>query len=354
MASRRFRPTRARARRARDDAPAPRSSRDCDRRTRRVVGACALPIALVSRRGRILAVGSRWPPSAGPVGGVLAVGDADDELARYLAGTTPWTLPGHAPSGERRVDLEAQPIRTAPRPAPLRWIVTRRSAGDPIDRWWVVAALQLTHAVRNALQPLQNVESLVDELGLDRPSPGLDAWLDVTSQSVDRIARLTGAYNRRWRQNLALDDRLRTGDLAGPLRRIVSHFRDLCHDRIQLRETLESTLGPVSHSPDLFEAAMVEVLSNAAQAVITGGEIRVEARIRDDHVVIRVSDDGGGMDEAERLGSRQLFMSTRRDGSGLGLPLADHWLGRMGATLSVTSRKGDGTAISIHLPLQDA
>ncbi len=48
------------------------------------------------------------------------------------------------------------------------------------------------------------------------------------------------------------------------------------------------------------------------------------------------------------------FFTTRRDGTGLGLAVAHHWVARHGGTLRVESAPGEGTRAIVALPLRRA
>jgi len=84
---------------------------------------------------------------------------------------------------------------------------------------------------------------------------------------------------------------------------------------------LNDVLPAVQIDPDRFRQVLVNIFGNAADAMTTGGVLRVSSRPGADGstVVLDVCDDGVGIDPAIRDRVFDPFVSTKRDGVGLGL-----------------------------------
>lgn len=103
---------------------------------------------------------------------------------------------------------------------------------------------------------------------------------------------------------------------------------------------------------------LINLLGNAVKFTPERGRIGIEARPVDpDHVLITVTDTGIGMAPAEvdtalrPFGQIDSTFNKRHEGTGLGLPIA-HALTRMhGGDLRIESRKGEGTRVSLILPV---
>lgn len=99
--------------------------------------------------------------------------------------------------------------------------------------------------------------------------------------------------------------------------------------------------------------AIVNLLNNAADASIANGDARVEMTTGADHdtLDIEVRDYGRGMHVGSAPSSGFGFQSTKHDGLGLGLALANATAERFGGTLNALAADGGGTRQCLRLPL---
>ena len=106
--------------------------------------------------------------------------------------------------------------------------------------------------------------------------------------------------------------------------------------------------------------ALANILKNSIEACSAdvdehGGLVKVQAVIIEEHVVIRVSDNGIGMSDEEKQGC-SLFVPGRRNkgkqfSTGYGLPIAARNIASHGGSLSLESRENEGTTVTISLPV---
>lgn len=106
--------------------------------------------------------------------------------------------------------------------------------------------------------------------------------------------------------------------------------------------------------PSVVRAVLFNLLNNSVQACRSGDMITMRASLEDEGQMLRleVRDGGVGMTAAVQERCTELFFSTKPTGSGLGLPLCKEVCERAGGTLRVRSRPGDGTFITVRLPVQ--
>jgi signal transduction histidine kinase len=104
---------------------------------------------------------------------------------------------------------------------------------------------------------------------------------------------------------------------------------------------------------------LLQVLTNlVGNAFRYGGdavEVTVRARVSGARVLIDVADTGPGIDPADQERLFERFFrghGAKPDdgGAGLGLPIAQRLVERMGGTLSLSSEPGRGTSVVIDLP----
>jgi hypothetical protein len=103
----------------------------------------------------------------------------------------------------------------------------------------------------------------------------------------------------------------------------------------------------------------MNLLLNARDAIRARGgegEIHIEARVSDGNVLVRIADDGQGIppEHFERL--FRPFFTTRPLGKGLGLGLytCHTIVGQHRGRIDIESQVGQGTTVSVLLPLSAA
>lgn len=111
-------------------------------------------------------------------------------------------------------------------------------------------------------------------------------------------------------------------------------------------------------SKDAIKQILINLLKNAAEAMIKGGSVTVTTRQPAEELTtgkkgieIVVADTGPGLPESVTANLYRPFVTTKQNGhSGLGLSIVHKTVKDLGGTLSHTSSPADGTSFSIFLP----
>ena len=127
----------------------------------------------------------------------------------------------------------------------------------------------------------------------------------------------------------------------------------------------DPAIPPVVTDAERLRTALVNVLTNARHAVlaaprpesgrsmVTTAEepaVRVQTRAHDGRVTIVIKDSGVGISPEDMAHIFDPYFTTRRAGTGLGLPISKNIIEGLGGTLAVSSRRGEGTEIRVDLP----
>jgi signal transduction histidine kinase len=94
--------------------------------------------------------------------------------------------------------------------------------------------------------------------------------------------------------------------------------------------------------PDLIAQLLLDLVTNAGEAVAPGGRVELRARAEPGAVVLAVADDGPGVPEPERARVFEPFYTTKAKGTGLGLAMAERIAKAHGGTLRVVPGAGAG------------
>ncbi|WP_457584656.1 response regulator [Ensifer canadensis] len=134
---------------------------------------------------------------------------------------------------------------------------------------------------------------------------------------------------------------------------------------IDTRRQIPATLPPLLVDRNQLELALLNLFVNASDAMIGGGTIVVSAEengsSRPDtlpagrYIRISVSDNGEGMDEATAARAAEPFFTTKGQGkgTGLGLSMVQGLAAQSGGILNLSSIKGEGTSVSLWLPIAE-
>lgn len=101
-----------------------------------------------------------------------------------------------------------------------------------------------------------------------------------------------------------------------------------------------------------LRAALMNLLNNAADA--SEHAIEISTRYDDAHFIVQISDDGPGLSEEVTLKAGSAFFTTKPEGRGLGLFLANATIERMGGTVRLYNREGGGATTELALPIVGA
>jgi signal transduction histidine kinase len=114
--------------------------------------------------------------------------------------------------------------------------------------------------------------------------------------------------------------------------------------RVEVHVTLPPTQTMIYGNLDQFELALINLVVNARDAMGKDGRIEIAVTPTSDHVEISVSDTGPGVPSEIRTELFKPFFTTKLDGKGTGLGLAQvaAMVEQAGASVRVDDREGGG------------
>ena len=208
-------------------------------------------------------------------------------------------------------------------------------------------AAGIAHEINN---PLTAVSSYAQLLALRLGDPRDAESARRIQEGIERIHRLVGNLMSFARPS---DDAFFPIDLNDIVADTLSFSRyEISRGETELREELAPRLPRVLGSKDQLEHLLVNLLTNARDAVAGRGTVWVATRAAGPRVYLEVADDGVGIDPAVRDRVFDPFFTSKPPGkgTGLGLFIAAGIARKHGGELQVESEPGRGSRFILALP----
>jgi signal transduction histidine kinase len=203
----------------------------------------------------------------------------------------------------------------------------------------------IAHEVRN---PLMIIKAALHTLrqGDVRPAVLREAVGDIDEE----VARLNGIVNDVLDFARPIQYQLAAADLNALCRESATAAQAVPGVAVQL--DLDASLPPVTTDPERLRVALINLVVNARQAVEAEGpaEVFLSTRSAADGVTIIVADNGVGISGADLPRVFDPYFTTKRGGTGLGLPIAKNIIEGLGGAITIASAPGRGTEMRIKLP----
>ena len=133
----------------------------------------------------------------------------------------------------------------------------------------------------------------------------------------------------------------------------LSPYTQAPGERLHVKVELAPDVPEVEADADQVKRVLLNVINNALEAMAeSGGELRLRTAPEGGGVVIRVEDDGPGVNDVERI--FEPHYTTKVKGTGLGLAIARQIVEEHGGRIRAESTPGAGTSVRIFLPAAPA
>jgi PAS domain S-box-containing protein len=207
----------------------------------------------------------------------------------------------------------------------------------------------VAHEVKNPLNSMRLwLENLKESLPADSDGVSQQA-VQVLDKEIDRLDAVVKRFLDFTRP---MDIRLEPTQLADLLKEVLEVAQpQLQKSNIQLAQLLPIDVPEVYVDRALLKQAVLNLVLNAAEAMPSGGQLRLVLSRRGEMAEITVGDTGKGISLENRQKIFQLFFSTRPGGSGIGLATTFRIVQLLNGSIDFTSEVGRGTTFRIELPL---
>jgi two-component system sensor histidine kinase HydH len=210
----------------------------------------------------------------------------------------------------------------------------------------------LAHEIKNPLSTIRlNLALLTEDLARSEDPKDKRALqkLRVVERECERLQEIVEQFLQFAR---ASELKLEVCNLNAVITELTEFVMPAARQRnVEILCYLRSDLPLVRLDRALFKQALLNLLLNAQDAMPNGGQIVITTQPVEGGVQISVIDTGTGMPPEVLKKIFRPFFSTRRHGTGLGLPTVKKIVEAHRGTISVQSEVGRGTKFTIQLPV---
>lgn len=216
----------------------------------------------------------------------------------------------------------------------------------------------VAHDFNNLLTVISGYGQLIlDNLEKRRSPENLKTYLEALLEASKRAAVLTNQLLALSRKQVVQPKLIDLNTLIGNMEPTL---RSLVRERIELRLETPGVPCPVKADPSQMEQMMMNLATNARDAMPNGGRLDIRTSFVDREsslpcVLLEIADSGNGMDADARTRVFEPFFSSRSRGKGTGLDLSTVYgiVKQSGGEVSVESEMGMGTTFRILLPVAE-
>ena len=214
----------------------------------------------------------------------------------------------------------------------------------------------LAHEINNPLATIDTLQTWIHDLAGSAPISEADR--NEILDSVSRIGEQVVRCKTITQDLLKFARRAESTPAEADLNALLTELAVIMRSRARVEgvavSTRLETIPPVLASLTKLQEIFMNLANNAVDAAAgrPGAEVRIASRLDSELVRVEVADNGSGISPGDLPKIFLPFFTTKaaERGTGLGLTICQNLVSELGGTLSVESREGVGTTMTVLLP----
>jgi len=218
------------------------------------------------------------------------------------------------------------------------------------ERIYALAQLSagLAHEIRTPLASLEGAAALVQRE--TQSTEQRREFLAIIQKESQRLNRLLSSFLEFAKPR---QPDLKMAKIGEVLDSVIVLVRNACDTgRLELRRHIQPGLPMLECDPEQLKQVLLNLVTNACQAMPQGGIVLLEAGPNETGINIDVHDQGGGIDQENLERIFDPFFTTKESGTGLGLSVAHQIVSQHAGTLTIVRNSPQGVTVRVSLPLR--
>ena len=203
----------------------------------------------------------------------------------------------------------------------------------------------LAHNIRNPIAAIRATAQVINDPALSAETKEDIAGIIATTDRLERWTRTLLSYLHPMKPQFANIE----------VKKLLENVLELCRVRIQSKQLhvdteIEADISTVAIDVELMEQALQGLIVNAIEASPAQGRLTLHVASTPESVIIRIGDEGHGMPFSPTDTGLAPGPTTKRYGTGLGIPFALRVIDEHGGAVKFNSRQPSGTEVMVTLP----
>ncbi len=218
-------------------------------------------------------------------------------------------------------------------------------------------AAGVAHEINNPLAIINAKAGLIEDIFKlkkeYREDPKLLAQVESIHHAVDRCSKITRRLLSFARSSDVSVQKINIGEIIQEVLGFINEAA--AHKSIDISMDLDEKIQPIETDKGKLQQILLNLFSNALAALEEEGYLKISVILQDeDHICIKVADNGCGISEKDLGRIFEPFFTTKsnKGGTGLGLAITYGLVQEIGGSISVNSEIGIGTEFTLVFPLK--
>ena len=218
---------------------------------------------------------------------------------------------------------------------------------------WETVAKKLAHEIKNPLTPIQLSIDRLQEKFYKKISTGQDefkSYLTTINRQIKDIESLVNEFSSFARMPRPLFKKI---DINFVVKRAIDFYKMSSLNEILFHSTKEELI--IKGDEEQLYRVLINLIKNSEESISEKreknidfkGKISVEINDNIDYITIKLIDNGTGIENPAKIMTP--YFTTKKDGTGLGLPIVSKIINEHNGEISITNHKA-GVKIAITLP----
>ncbi len=206
----------------------------------------------------------------------------------------------------------------------------------------------VAHEIRN---PINAIGMIAQRLNKEfSPGKDIEEYNSILKVLKDEVTRVNKIISQFLNYARPLDIQLHKIDVKTFIDELYRLFAAQAQIKKIRLEKLSSYTFEIKIDPELMEQAFMNIIQNAMDAVSEGGTVSINYYKTGKNVIFEIKDNGKGISQDQLGKIFDLYFTTRKDGNGLGLSIAQKVISQHNGTIEVESEVNKGTKFKIIIP----
>jgi two-component system NtrC family sensor kinase len=218
-------------------------------------------------------------------------------------------------------------------------------------------AAGVAHEINNPLAVIIQKTGWMEDLLIEeefQKTKNLEEFKTSLKKIEEHVERARKVVHNMLGYARRMEPRLENVDVNDTVTQTIALLENFARiNNIEIRTSLASDLPVIASDRAQLQQVFLNLLTNAIDAIDKNGYIDVASKRADGLIHVDITDDGPGIPSDQQKRVFEPFFTTKQTskGTGLGLWVSYDIVEKMGGSITVNSRVGEGTTFTVSIPI---